>query len=143
MPSAFFSGGGADPAPVVSTHTGCAALTPHPRNLDDEQLRALAATGGLAGVTLYPPHIRSADRPDTLANALDHLEHLVEVCGIDHVGVGADLDGFDPPGLPGGADTPHCYALLAEGLAERGMSQSDVRKILGENALRVFRSVLR
>lgn len=128
--------------PVVSTHTGAMALTRHPRNLDDDQLRELAESGGLAGVTLYPGHVRREGRPDSMENALDHLEHMAEVCGIDHVAVGADLDGFTPPGLPGG-DTPECYAAIATGLAQRGWSAEDVAKAMGENAVRVFAAVLR
>jgi len=129
--------------PVVSTHTGCQALTPQVRNLTDEQLGALAATGGLAGITLYPAHIRIEGLPDTLDNAVEHALHVAEVCGIDHVAVGADLDGFEPPGLPDGADTPLCYGMFAERLAGRGLSPGDVAKVMGGNALRVLGSVLR
>ncbi len=131
------------PVPVVSTHTGARALTEHPRNLTDAQLRELAATGGLAGITLYPPHIRRATRPSpSLEDALDHIEHVAELCGVEHVALGADLDGFDPPGLPGGADTPCCYARVAEGLTRRGWFEDDVARVLGGNALRVLGAVL-
>ncbi len=128
--------------PVVSTHTGCKALTEHPRNLTDDQLRGLAATGGLVGITLYPPHIRIAGREDSFENALDHAAYVAEVCGIEHLAVGADLDGFSPPGLPGGGDTPACYALFEQGLASRGFGPDDVAAVLGGNALRVLSIVL-
>jgi membrane dipeptidase len=131
------------PPPVVSTHTGAMALTKHARNLDDAQLRALAATGGLAGVTCYPPHVRREGRPDSIENALDHLDHMAEVCGAEHVAVGADLDGFDPPGLPGGADTPSVYAMIEAGLLARGWTRADVDLALGGNARRVLAAVLR
>lgn len=131
------------PVPVISSHTGCLSLTLHPRNLDDLQLLALAATGGLAGITLYPPHIARDGHPDRLDNALDHVEHVVDTCGIDHVALGADLDGFDPPGLPGGADTPLCYGQIADSLSARDYSDAHIAQILGGNALRVLRSVLR
>ncbi len=130
------------PPPIVSTHTGATALTRHARNLDDAQLRALAATGGLAGVTCYPPHVRIDGRPDALANALDHLEHVAGVCGVEHVAVGADLDGFDPPGLPDGADTPNVYAMIEAGLLARGWRRADVDLALGGNARRVLAAVL-
>jgi len=130
------------PPPVVSTHTGARALTPHPRNLSDGQLRALSETGGLAGVTLYPPHVDTGRRAaPTLDDALDHLEHMAEICGIDHVAIGADLDGFDPPGLPGG-DSPALYAGVASGLRARGWSEDDVAKALGGNAVRVLAAVM-
>lgn len=131
------------PPPVVSTHTGAKALTDHPRNLTDAQLRELAASGGLAGVTLYPPHVRRPSMPDTLDNAIAHLEHMAQVCGAEHVAIGADLDGFDPPGLPDGADSPTCYGLIEAALLTRGWSREQVDLALGGNARRVLASVLR
>lgn len=132
-----------EPPPVVSTHTGAAALTPHRRNLTDSQLRELAATGGLAGVTFYPPHVAREGMPASLEDPVAHLEHLAEVMGPEHVAVGADLDGFDPPGLPGGADSPLLYGLLEERLRSRGWRPEHVALALGGNALRVLRRVLR
>ncbi len=130
------------PAPVVSTHTGAYALTVHPRNLTDDQMRRLAATGGLMGITLYPPHVATGRRPErTLDDPLDHVEHMVEICGIEHVAVGADLDGFDPPGLPDG-DSPVCYAALIAGFRGRGWSEDDVAAVMGGNALRVLARTL-
>jgi membrane dipeptidase len=131
------------PPPVVSTHTGAMALTKHARNLEDAQLRELAQSGGLAGVTCYPPHVRIEGRPDSIENVLDHLEHVAEVCGVRHVAVGADLDGFDPPGLPDGADSPNCYAMIEAGLLARGCPREDVDLTLGGNARRVLAAVLR
>jgi len=131
------------PPAVVSTHTGAMALTKHARNLEDAQLRELAATGGLAGVTCYPPHVRREGRPDSLANALDHAEHVAALCGVKHVAIGADLDGFDPPGLPDGADTPSVYGLIEAGLLARGWKRADVDLALGGNARRVLTAVLR
>ena len=128
--------------PVVSTHTGVLALTPHPRNLSDDHLRRIAATGGLVGITLYPPHVRWEGRPDSLSNALDHVEHVAALTGIRHVAVGADLDGFTPPGFPGGGDDARCYGLLDRGLAERGFDEPARAAVLGGNALRVLRSTL-
>src|SRR5262249_36448972 len=132
----------ASPPPVVSTHTGALALTKHARNLDDAQLRELAQSGGLARVACYPPHVRRDGRRAALENALDHPEHMAEVCGIGHVAVGADLDGFDPPGLPGGADTPSVYGLIEAGLLARGWRRGDVDAALGGNARRVLAAVL-
>ena len=128
--------------PVVTTHTGAHALTAHPRNLTDAQLREVAATGGLAGITLYPPHVRREGRPDTLENVIDHVEHVAEVAGIDHVAIGADFDGFDPPGFPDGGDSPECYGRIGALLRGRGFAEADIEAVLGGNALRVLASVL-
>lgn len=132
-----------DPPPVVSTHTGAMSVTRHRRNLTDDQLRRLAATGGLAGVTFYPPHVAREGVPPSIDDPVVHLEHMAEVIGTAHVAVGADLDGFDPPGLPGGADGPELYGLLDARLRERGWSRDDVAAVLGGNALRVLARVLR
>ena len=131
------------PPPVVSTHTGAMSLTKHARNLEDAQLRELAQSGGLAGVTCYPPHVRREGRPDSLANVLDHAEHIAEICGVEHVAIGADLDGFDPPGLADGADSPSVYGMIEAGLLARGWRRVQVDLALGGNARRVLASVLR
>jgi membrane dipeptidase len=131
------------PPPVVTTHTGAMAVTPHRRNLTDTQLRELAGTGGLAGVTFYPPHVAREGAAPSLDDPVVHLEHMAEVMGPEHVAVGADLDGFDPPGLPGGADAPLLWGLLEARLLERGWRREHVDLALGGNALRVLRRVLR
>lgn len=133
----------ASPPPVVSTHTGALALTRHVRNLDDDQLRELARTGGLAGVTCYPPHVRRPGRDPSFDDVLEHIEHVASVCGARHVALGADLDGFDPPGLPGGADSPSVYGLVEAGLLGRGWTREDVDLVLGGNARRVLAAALR
>ena len=132
-----------EPPPVVTTHTGATAVTRHRRNLSDEQLRALAATGGLAGVTFYPPHVAREGQAPSIADPITHLEHMACVMGVEHVAVGADLDGFDPPGLPGGGDTPALYGLLEARLLARGWRREHVDLVLGGNALRVLGRVLR
>lgn len=131
-----------EPPPVVTTHTGAMSLTPHRRNLTDDQLRDLASTGGLAGVTFYPPHVARDGLAPSIDDPVAHLEHMAEVMGIEHVGVGADLDGFDPPGLPDGADAPDLYGLLEAKLLGRGWRREHVDLALGGNAVRVLSRVL-
>jgi membrane dipeptidase len=132
-----------DPPPVVTTHTGAMAVTKHRRNLTDAQLRELAGTGGLAGVTFYPPHVAREGASPSIDDPVAHLEHMAEVMGVEHVAVGADLDGFDPPGFPDGADSPLLWGLLEARLLGRGWRREDVDLVLGGNALRVLRAVVR
>jgi len=75
--------------PVAMTHTGCNAVARHPRSKDDAELRALADRGGVMGVYLMP--FLSPGRPATAEDVLDHLDHALQVCGEDHVGIGSDL----------------------------------------------------
>lgn len=121
--------------PVVASHSNSAALHVHPRNLTDDQLRAIARKGGVVGVNFYPGFLGAA----TLERALDHILHMVRVMGADHVALGSDFDGISqaPVGLEDVSKLPN----LTAGLLARGMGAGDARKILGGNALRVFRQV--
>jgi membrane dipeptidase len=129
--------------PVIASHSCCAALCDHSRNLTDDQLRALAQNGGVVGITFVPgfvdPHWKPSDWParPSLSQFLDHLDHAVEVAGIDHVGIGSDFDGGGSV-LGDAAEFPRITA----GLAERGYPPAAVRKILGENHLRVLRDAV-
>jgi len=142
---------------VVATHSCARALRDHHRNLSDEHLRAIAATGGVIGMNVLPTFVDETE--PTLDRVVDHIEHMVEVAGIDHVGLGPDflreyMDAVYPqydelrrfggvdlkavvPGLARERDLPN----LTERLLERGWAEADVRKVLGENWLRVFRTL--
>ena len=122
-------------APIMATHSCCRALCDHPRNLRDDQHKALAAKGGVVGITLVPRFV-SAVAP-SLSDLLDHIDHAVQTAGIDCVGLGSDFDGGglllkDATALPG----------ITAGLVARGYAASDIRKILGGNQLRLLHQVI-
>lgn len=150
--------------PVIVSHANARALCDNPRNLTDEQFRALAARGGVVGITAYAPFCETAPgvRP-TLEAVLDHIAYVADLVGVEHVGIGSDFfegesevrferffrvrypevirdytlqtvyaEGFD--GVAG-------FPRLTEGLIRRGFTDRDAKKILGENFLRVFRTV--
>jgi membrane dipeptidase len=129
--------------PVTASHSCCAALCEHPRNLSDAQLRALAQNGGVVGITFVESFLDTAWNPirmprePCLERVLDHIDHAVEVAGVEHVGIGSDFDGG---GTALGDATE--YPGLTEGMLARGYAEADVRKILGENHLRVLRAAL-
>jgi membrane dipeptidase len=173
-------------APVIATHSNCRAITNVARNLTDEQIQAIAKTGGVVCVVFYPgfvepgwmerknrldheisPLVREAERKaegrgsfkriardrvrereyavrlsmPTVARVVDHIDHIVQLVGINHVGIGSDFDGIQatPSGLTSVADLPN---LTAE-LLRRGYTEEDVTKILGGNVLRVMEEVER
>ncbi|MCD8236021.1 MAG: membrane dipeptidase [Prevotellaceae bacterium] len=123
--------------PIVCSHSSARALCDHPRNLTDDQLKALARKGGVAQVTLYHGFLRS-DGAATVMDAIEHLNHFVNVMGIDHVGIGTDFDGDG--GVPGCASVSELINFTRHLLRER-YSESDIRKIWGGNFTRVMETV--
>lgn len=122
----------------LATHSNCRALRDHPRNLHDDQLRAIAEAGGVVGLVLYGPFLKTGTANATLTDLLAHAEHMIEVMGEDHVGIGTDLDGAElsafPPEIATVADVPKISSLFLE----RGFGDELVRKIMGGNFLRVM-----
>ena len=123
--------------PIVCSHSNCKALCDVPRNLTDDQLRALAAKGGVAHTTLYAGFLRNDDEA-TILDAIAHLEHAIDIMGIDHVGIGTDFDGDG--GIRGLADSSELINFTVQ-LLKRRYSRSDLAKIWGGNWLRVMEAV--
>jgi|DewCreStandDraft_5_1066085.scaffolds.fasta_scaffold00544_14 membrane dipeptidase len=123
--------------PVVATHSNAAVLAPHPRNLTDAQLQAIAACGGVVGVNFYPDFLGSGEA--TVEKVLDHITYMARVMGVDHVALGSDFDGISK--TPAGLEDVSKVPAITRGLLRRGYTEEEAKKILGENALRVFREV--
>ena len=123
--------------PIVCSHSSCRALCDHPRNLTDDQMRALAAKGGVMQVTLYHGFLVN-DGEATVLDVLRHLDHAIQVMGIDHVGIGTDFDGDG--GVRGLASSSELLNFTRMLLA-RHYSERDIQKIWGGNFLRVMSRV--
>lgn len=131
----FFQALETSEVPIVATHSSARALCDHPRNLTDEQLKALAAHGGVAQVCLYKGFINEDPEKASLSDAIRHINHMVEVMGIDHVGIGSDFDG---DGELIGCSATNELINITTRLLKEGYSENDIRKIWGENFLRVL-----
>ena len=124
--------------PIIDTHAGARALYNHYRNLSDEQIDSIAARGGVIGVVFYPSFLSSTGRA-TIDSVVRHIDYITKRVGVDYVAIGSDFDGIEtvPVGLEDVARLPNLTAALLR----KGYSISDVHKILGGNALRVFTQV--
>ena len=123
--------------PIVCSHSSARALCDHLRNLTDDQMRALAQKGGVAQTTIYHGFLKK-DGEATINDVIAHLEHAIDVMGIDHVGLGTDFDGDG--GVRGLADSSELISFTRRLLARR-FSEHDIQKIWGGNFLRVMEEV--
>ncbi len=123
--------------PIVCSHSSCRALCDHPRNLTDQQMRALAQKGGVMQVTLYNGFLVK-DGEATIEDAMRHLQHAIQVMGIDHVGLGTDFDGDG--GIRGLANSSELIHFTRQ-LMARHFNEDDIQKIWGGNFLRVMQQI--
>jgi len=120
--------------PLLVSHTGVAGVHPHWRNVDDEQLRAVAATGGVVGVMYHREFL--GPRPGAAARIVDHLEHVIRVAGEDTPALGSDWDGMiiPPPDMRTCLELPRLVQIMLD----RRWPEARVRKTLGGNFLRAL-----
>lgn len=124
--------------PIIASHSGARAVTDHYRNLYDSQIEAIADVGGVVGVVFYPYYV-SGSRSASIGQVIAHIDHIVNLVGVDYVAIGSDFDGIEVTvtGLEDVSKFPDLtYALL-----EHGYTKEDVAKILGQNFRRVFEQV--
>jgi membrane dipeptidase len=160
-------------APIIASHSSCRALCPHPRNMTDEMIKALAAKGGVIQINYHVEFLDTAameyyrkseplfrqvlsaqsDKHDyssaqvevtrqlgpppviSWTRIIDHLDHAVKLVGADHVGLGSDFDGAV---MPEGLTDVSMLPKITEALVRKGYKDSDIKKILGENTLRIL-----
>lgn len=125
--------------PLINSHSCCQKFVPGERNLSDEQIRAIAASGGLVAVTFVPKFLVREGRC-TSADVFRHLEHMVEIAGVEAVAIGSDFDGTEF--LPEDLREPRDLKHLVERMLEAGWSRGDIEKVLGSNWWRVLQAVL-
>ncbi|WP_066068981.1 dipeptidase [Neobacillus soli] len=152
-------------APVIASHTGVKAIFNHMRCKSDEEIQAIAATGGVIGVFAMPWFIHEDPNDTTINHVLNHIDYNINLVGIDHVGIGTDWPmsdvtwslvyfkeqiaprlGFAKGNGPStetiiGLEKYSYFINFTRGLMARGYSDEDIRKVIGGNWLRVFEAV--
>ena len=121
--------------PIIASHSSARALCNHPRNLTDEQLKALAEQGGVAQICLYKEFINEDAEKASLSDAIRHIDHIVDLIGINHVGIGSDFDG---DGELIGCRASNELINITMRLLKEGYTENDIAKIWGGNLLRVM-----
>lgn len=125
--------------PVIASHSCARSICNHPRNLSDEQLRALAAQKGLVGVNFCVDFLNENGRA-SIEDVIKHICYISEKAGVDSVGLGSDFDGIPYP--PKGLESPEMFPVLQDKLALCGFSQTEIIKICHGNFVRVLKNVL-
>jgi membrane dipeptidase len=151
-------------SPVAYTHANPRTLCDHPRNKTDEEIVALAAKGGVIGANIFPPFLRAGSEA-TIDDFMEVIDYLVELVGVDHVGIGTDFTEGQPDEIygywargkskredlpmkvdlpivnPEGIRSASQFQNLTKALLLRGYGEADVKKIMGENWLQLFKRV--
>jgi membrane dipeptidase len=143
-------------APVIASHSCARAITDNPRNMTDDMIKAVANTDGIVMINFMTPYLDPEKSPEwksatgwhwfwhpihpqtAVSMVVDHIDHVVQVAGIDHVGIGSDFDGVPTAWLPEGLKDVGDFPNITIELVSRGYKDKDIRKILGGNMLRVI-----
>jgi len=125
--------------PVMVSHANCYGLCSHPRNLSDDQIKALAERGGVMGLSFVPDFLGSGR--NGIEVFLDHVDFVAGLAGTQVIAIGSDFDGIEK--TPEGLEDSRCYPVITRGLLERGYTDKEVTDIMGGNVLRFMEQVFK
>lgn len=136
----FFDVVGTTDSPIIASHSNCREIADHPRNITDEQIKLIAGTGGTIGVTFVKPFIGM--HSPNLRGLFEHIDHICNLVGADHVAIGSDFDGVTDDYMPDDIKDLSVFLRLQALLIKEGYSSESISKIFGSNLLRVIKEVM-
>jgi len=124
--------------PILASHSCCRALCDHPRNLTDEQLKAIFNIGGFVGVNFFPMFLSPSQKAD-IDTVIDHIDHMAQLGGSKNIGMGSDFDGIETH--PVGLEHAGCIYALFDRMRKRGFSDEAITDFAGENFARYLSKI--
>ena len=127
--------------PIIASHSCVQKLCNHPRNLDDEQIKQIAKTGGVIGICFCNIFL-TQNKTATVKDIVNHIDYIANLVGIDYISFGSDFDGLEKEHIMQDIKGVNDYALIIEELKQRGYTQEDIEKICYKNFIRVAEKML-
>jgi membrane dipeptidase len=125
--------------PIIASHSNSKSVHPHRRNLDDRQIKAIADKGGAIGINFTPQFL--AEKNASIDDVIKHIKYIADLVGFDKIGLGSDFDGME--NTTKGLEDVTKLPMLTKRMIESGFAERDIRSVLGESMLNVFREVLK
>lgn len=126
-------------APIVASHSNAKSICNNKRNLDDKQIKAIAASGGIIGINFYPPFL-TEEKEASIDDILKHIDFIAGLVGIDYIGFGSDFDGIER--TPKDVHNPRSFEQIIEGLLRLNYKEDHIKRICNENMMRVLKLTL-
>lgn len=128
-------------SPIIASHSCAKEICNHRRNLTDDQIKKIADTGGVIGITFYNTFLSNSGKAD-ITDLVNHIDYIATLVGIEHVGIGTDFQKFEKNEIPDNITKISDFNILFEKMNEQGFSDEEIRQVAGENFVNVLSRVI-